>query len=498
MKEELLKRVKECPTLPSMPAIAMQVLELAQKADVDIPEIARVIQRDPALSGKILKTVNSSFYARSKNVSTVSQALVILGLQSVKTLALGFSLVANLSKSKGKGFSHLIYWKRSIFAATAARILAGKAGVVQQEESFLSALLQDIGMLVLDQVLGDAYGAAFAKAETHELLAEIESNTLGASHAEVGGWLTEMWKLPPLLTTPIQFHHNPLAVSDTTLKKVTEIVSIGGRCADVFIDKNPAAAIASVRASRAELLKFSEADTDAMLNQLGTQTKEVASLFEINIGATASYESILKRANETLIELTLQSQMQATQLKEQNIELKRVATTDALTGLSNRHSLDQFLGEQFNMSVANNGMLSLLLLDVDKFKSVNDTRGHQAGDQVLRELGKLLQQAVRPQDMAARYGGEEMCIILPDTSRATAAAVAESVRRAVANTPIELEDGKLVITVSIGVATYEPGCPLKTVAHLLKAADLSVYAAKNAGRNCVKIFSISPTNTKAA
>src|SRR5687767_12114272 len=133
MNEQLISRIRSCSNLPSLPAIAMQVLELAQKADIDITEIARLISKDPALSSKILRTVNSSFYGRSQNVSTISHALVILGLQSVKTLVLGFSLVTNLSKSKSRGFKHLIYWRRSIYAATAARSIAAKINIVQQE-----------------------------------------------------------------------------------------------------------------------------------------------------------------------------------------------------------------------------------------------------------------------------------------------------------------------------------------------------------------------------
>src|ERR1051325_11582520 len=158
MKPQLIERIRQCPSLPSLPTIAMQVLDLTQKEDVDIAEIARIICKDPALASKILRTVNSSFYGRSQNISTISHALVILGLQSVKTLVLGFSLVTNLTKDKSKGFKHITYWRRSIYAATAARTLAGKLGIVQQEEVFLAALLMDIGMLVLDQVLGEQYG----------------------------------------------------------------------------------------------------------------------------------------------------------------------------------------------------------------------------------------------------------------------------------------------------------------------------------------------------
>ena len=168
MTSDLSERIRRCPNLPSMPAIAMQSIGAhLQKADVDIAEIARIISKDPALSGKILKTVNSSFYGRSQNISTISHALVILGLQSVKTLVLGFSLVTTLTSSKPQGFKHLNYWRRSIYSATAARNIAAKLKLVQQEEVFLAALLQDIGMLVLDRVMGKEYGEINDKADSH-------------------------------------------------------------------------------------------------------------------------------------------------------------------------------------------------------------------------------------------------------------------------------------------------------------------------------------------
>ena len=111
----------------------------------------------------------------------------------------------------------------------------------------------------------------------------------------------------------------------------------------------------------------------------------------------------------------------------------------------------------------------------------------------MRVIGKLLKTAARPSDLAARYGGEEMCLVLPGTNRPVAAAIAESVRRAVAGTPVNIGKTPLKITASIGVATYEPGALFKEAAHLLKAADLAVYAAKKAGRNCVRVFSFPAT-----
>src|SRR5689334_6740322 len=103
MNEQLVERIRNCPSLPSLPTIAVQVLDLTQRNEVDIAEIAKIISKDPALSSKILRTVNSSFYGRSQHVGTISHAMVILGLQSVKSLVLGFSLVTSLANNKSKG-----------------------------------------------------------------------------------------------------------------------------------------------------------------------------------------------------------------------------------------------------------------------------------------------------------------------------------------------------------------------------------------------------------
>jgi diguanylate cyclase (GGDEF)-like protein len=492
MNIELVARVRQCPNLPSLPTVAVQVLDLAGKKDVDIAEIARTISRDPALSTKILRTVNSSFYARGHTVSTISHALVILGLQSVKTLVLSFSLVSALSKNKNKGFNHVQYWRRSLYSATSARAIAAKLNIVQQEEAFLASLLQDIGMLILDQVMGAEYGHLCEANKTHQDLIAAERKTLGLTHAEIGAILAEHWRLPPILTSTIGASHDASTVTDPNLKRLAEVVQLSGQCADVFVDENPAAALAKARSTLMGQFRIPEAECDKLMDSISTTTREVASLFEINIGPAADYETILKKANEALDEITLQSQMQATDLEQQNQILKQQATTDGLTGLNNRASFDQYLAKQLAASQLSGKPLSLLMLDIDKFKLVNDSFGHQAGDAVLVGVARILKSLARPTDMVARYGGEEMAVVLPNTARAEASAFAETLRRSVAAKPISGGTRAIPVTISIGVATTEKGSPLKTPAHLLKAADLGVYAAKQGGRNCVKVFATRP------
>jgi two-component system, cell cycle response regulator len=492
MNEQLIEKIRQCPSLPSLPAIALQVVELAQKDHVDMAEIARVISRDAALSSRLLRTVNSSFYSRTQSISTISHALVILGLESVKTLVLGFSLVSNLSQRRPKGFKHVDYWRRSLYAATAARTIAQRLKVVQQEECFLVGLLMDIGMLVMDQVLGEQYGDVVERAKTHERLSAVERADLGVTHAEASGILAEYWRLPPLLVTPMAFHHRFTEVGDPSLRKMAEVAHLAARCADVFVEEQAAEPITAVRQVCEERYAISSGDCDGLLDEIGKRTKDIAPLFEVGLKNPSDYDVILKRANETLVELTLRTQQQSVSLQRQNVKLKEVATTDALTGLANRMTLDRFLAQAFTAAAASGGgaPLSVLMLDVDRFKSVNDRHGHQVGDQVLRVLGKLMRGAAREQDLAARYGGEELMLVLPNTARSKAAAIAESIRRAVAAKPLLCEGIALPVTVSIGVATMEAGSPFKEPSHLMRAADMAVYAAKHGGRNCVKVFAV--------
>lgn len=166
----------------------------------------------------------------------------------------------------------------------------------------------------------------------------------------------------------------------------------------------------------------------------------------------------------------------------QRVRLQTQATTDALTSLANRRAFRRRLGDEVERAQRYNSEVSLLLLDIDHFKRVNDTFGHPAGDAILSQIGVVLQQVPRATDFAARYGGEEMAVICPQTGTEAAATLAERIRARVEATHFALPNGDtLRVTVSVGVAT------LPTHAHdgdaLLARTDDALYDAKEAGRN---------------
>jgi len=166
-------------------------------------------------------------------------------------------------------------------------------------------------------------------------------------------------------------------------------------------------------------------------------------------------------------------------------DVQRLAITDPLTGLDNRRHFFEIAGREFARARRYSHPLSAIMLDIDHFKQVNDTYGHAAGDQVLRNVALVLQEISRDADIIARYGGEEFVILLPETELPYAKVVAERMRQEISRTSTETERGTVSLTISLGVAVLDEDCA--DLDALLERADQALYAAKQAGRNRVSI-----------
>ena len=184
------------------------------------------------------------------------------------------------------------------------------------------------------------------------------------------------------------------------------------------------------------------------------------------------------RVGDTVFKFLAGSDIEA----QYHAALSRMAATDGLTGLSNRKRLDMVLADEIQRATRYARPLSLMMLDVDHFKRINDTHGHPAGDTLLCQLASLLQQRLRLSDEIGRYGGEEFCIILPETSFEAAVQIAESLRANIENHAFVIEQQTLNVTVSIGIATFDTGMQHED---LYRASDQKLYEAKRAGRNRV-------------
>jgi diguanylate cyclase (GGDEF)-like protein len=192
------------------------------------------------------------------------------------------------------------------------------------------------------------------------------------------------------------------------------------------------------------------------------------------------------------------------QLQRENVELmvrnrvlSEVSARDSLTGLYNRWYVMEKIDSEMNRSIRHGSTVSLLMLDIDHFKKINDSFGHSAGDQVLKSFGQVLRDSCRVYDVPGRYGGEEFCIVLPETNIGNTTPVAERIRQRLADSRFEVGDATIAITASIGIAGMdaltEEG--LVTATTLIDRADRALYSAKHRGRNRVEMWGITmPSN----
>jgi diguanylate cyclase len=223
---------------------------------------------------------------------------------------------------------------------------------------------------------------------------------------------------------------------------------------------------------------------DTGVNRYSAAVQEIsADLQKVPVAEATVVLSAAARLMESNRKLEADLTNAKAEIVEQKVQLGSAinqALTDELTGLHNRRALDQELERLIHQAKRSGGRLSLAMVDLDRFKSFNDTYGHPAGDQLLRTVATLLTEATRGRDFVARYGGEEFSAILANADLAHAQIPAERIRRTIANHTFFLGDEMLPVTVSVGLAESQPG---ESADELIVRADLALYAAKDAGRD---------------
>jgi HD-like signal output (HDOD) protein len=204
----------------------MQLIEEVNSDQGTAQSVGAIICRDPAMTAKVLQLVNSAMFSRGNTIRDVTQAVGLLGLDTIKALAVSDFAFRQFSVSRGSAFSMQDLWSHSLTVAVYARWIAQSENrpAAACEESFIAGLLHDIGRLVLASQLPDVFDAALKVALEHDLdMYYVENRTIGASHAEAGAYLMALWGLPDSIVETLIFHHNPSDRLETAFSPLTAV-----------------------------------------------------------------------------------------------------------------------------------------------------------------------------------------------------------------------------------------------------------------------------------
>ncbi len=464
---------------------ATRVVQAALDPECSAQELGELAASDPAFAIKVLSLANSPAFRLKSEVHDVRRAAALLGVRGLRNLALSL-VVTDMAPPNELGAAILA---SSLRRALAARFIATELGHREVDPFFTAGLFLESGLLV-----SMTEDPAFTQevVDTPASFRVVRERAAGVvDHPSRGRELAESYHLPSSTIKAIAHHHDEACPEGDT----PAIAWLAERVAAIYEGGDISGSRAKVEAAAATI-GLDESAIGRVIEQLPEAVSLAAAAFSRDVGEMRDYDALVADANRALVDLNAQyegmvRQLQALigqkeslekELRETNERLAVQATTDELTGLPNKRALQVALHRDMAQARRENQTLSLVVIDIDHFKSFNDTWGHALGDEVLRVVGKTLKENVRTADLPARYGGEEFVIILPHTGKHSAKAVAERVRRALEETKVQGPSGPLHVTASFGIASSDGS---DAPEELFVKADDALYQAKRSGRNRV-------------
>lgn len=504
-QEQVLSTVLSSGTLPTLAPVASKLVEVSAQDEVTIAQIATLVSKDISLSAKILKVVNSAFYSFPQKISTIHQAVSILGIDAVRNLAFSFSFLAIEGHSNKDLFDYRAFWKHSLAAAVSAKLIGAKAQCKNLEQFFIGGLLQNAGQLFLARTFPERYAQVLATVEKNTSpLPRIEREMIGADHCFIGAEVFKEWRYPEIISRTIRSHHEPNADStaDKSQQTLALVVYLSGVLADILHSARPEGMIKGFRAKAKVILHLTEKDIDQILETVHHEVNEAADYFGLRIEKTRSIGEIMQQANiemsvlnlsyeqmnRELVQSKIQLENLMRELEEKNRILERLANIDGLTEVYNHRFFQDFLGRELARAQRHQRPISLLLADIDHFKSFNDNHGHQVGDAILKEVCAVAAKGLREHDLLARYGGEEFAFVLPESDGEAALVVAERLRQLVADHAFGDGRESYQVTLSIGLATMIAPEDHFKKNEFIGFADEALLQAKRKGRNRVEVY----------
>lgn len=624
------EQLKATGNLPSPKGAALEILRLTQKEETSVADLARAVKTDPAFVGRLIKAANSAQTGVHRPIVSIQDALILLGIPTVRSLALSFSLLSNHQGGNCKNFDYGKFWSRSLACAVAFQEITKQTRVTSPDEAFCVGLLGRVGELALATLFPDDYARLLAQWQDDGdgNLLELEQKAFVMTHSEMTAAMMLDWGLPKAFTDPVFYHERPqeadfvegsrpyvltwsmtlsehiadicMAEDADRRARIPDLIMLGSKlsidaetlmplcdrvarewwewAALLNVESNtvppfdelskpakpvpaspdgPALPEDSSRPMRILLVAQNRGLIDEMRQVLCDAGHEVFDAsgdqqgFELAVerqpqimvvesSATVTHLDLIRSLRQTqpgrnlyifllteqngdqpLIDalesgvddfimkplkprvlaarlvaaqrvIRLQEEVErdreeirrfAAELAVTNRRLQEAALTDSLTGFPNRRYAMERIEQEWAAADRSKRPLACMVIDVDTFKGINDTHGHDVGDVVLKQVAAALKRGLRTQDVVARIGGDEFLVICPDTPLTAALICAERMRKSVEAIRCAVGTLEYKGSVSLGVAVREDG--MANVDMLIKRADQAVYLAKQRGRNRV-------------
>lgn len=505
-QEKTLAGVLKSDELPTLPTVASEIITLTAREDTTLSDIADLVSKDIALSAKILKVSNSSFYSFAQQISSINQAVSILGINAVRSLVLSFSFLSMKGGKQKSQFDFEKFWKNSLASAVASKLILEHVEGADTEEIFICGLLQNLGELILARTFQKEYEEVLRKISEGQYDAlTAEEEQFGTKHNVVGYEVAKNWGFPEVLLLPILYHHEPLEYKggDQKIETTCKAAYLSDLLIAILYSDKPEEFHNRFRKEAKKLLGLTNEDLEHILSEVHIQVDQAGEYFGLRIKNTKSIQEILQEANirlslmnldfdqmnQELIEAKIALENLTEELQQKNKLLDNLANLDGLTEIYNHRFFQNSLDNEISRAIRNETEIAIVLIDIDLFKKFNDNYGHQVGDFILKSFSSTLKNEIRKYDTLARYGGEEFVIILPDTSAEEAMTVAEKLRNVVDDTVFKDNRETYHITASFGVSAVRPATTDDfNKSAFINQADEALYDAKEGGRNQVATY----------
>jgi HD-like signal output (HDOD) protein/class 3 adenylate cyclase len=495
MDTDLLNDILNCPSLPSIPAVAAKVIELTADPDVEMSELASQITIDQALASKVLRTVNSSFYGLRKRCTTIEKALIFLGLSPVKSLVLGFSLVSAFSDDESEDFDYKGYWTRGLHSAVAAKLIADEVKLKDHaDECFLTGLLQDIGMIAMFRAMKTRYIDVVNQAtDDHTKLARLELQEFDLQHATVGATLAEHWRLPLEIVVPLKYHERPTACP-TEYARSARCVALANLIHNVLIADNPTEPLRQVYERAHSWLGIRESRIDEIIEETGHAARQFASVLEVELDDIDAPEEILARAERQHIDLTRED-LAGSYAANEVIAESGSNTRDPLTGVLNRDGFKHAIGQVYSAVKPGEVDITVVQAVISGLATIAQKHGPQVRENIIIGVANLMVREFEPLGGAVcRLSAEAFGIVLPEIDSRTAQQTADVCKESFAKSINAWVPGAPNLTpdvrIHIGLATLDKETALILVSpeKLVLASSRAVQTARSSQASAVHAF----------